>query len=233
MSVETQQVAQNSSAVVQNQATGSTGASGGTAGSNTTVGSTSGATPTSTAVVAPKGFRQDLQQMLQGWQTVVPSGSTVTSSDGPLTQGAALEQLQGYLGVYPTLDTQAMALKQTRAQEKAQLPEARRFIAVLKATVTNYFGAGSPQLAQFGLQPKKPRKLPTSAQRAISAAKAKATRQLRGTVGEKVKAPIKAGTTQFVVSVQEAAQGSALTGTAAASAAPSEPTVNAASPPMK
>jgi hypothetical protein len=68
---------------------------------------------------------------------------------------------------------------------------------------------------------------------AVKAAKAKATRQMRGPVGKKAKAPIKAGTTQFVVSVQEAAQGSAPTGTVVASTAPAEPTVNAASPPSK
>jgi hypothetical protein len=232
MAVETQQVAQNSSAVALNPATGSTGASGGTAGSSTT-GGASGATPTPTAVVASKGFRQELQQMLQGWQTAIPSDSTMQSSDGPLTQGAVVGQLQGFLGVYTTLDTQATALKQTRAQVKSQLAEAHRVFDVLKSSVTNAFGAGSPQLAQFGLLPKKPRKVLTSAQRTISAAKAKATRVLRGTVGKKAKAPIKAGTTRFVVAVQEAAQGSALTGTEAASTAPSEPTVNAASPPAK
>src|SRR5580658_9172046 len=146
MATDTQQVAQNSSAVAPNQAIGSTGASGGTAGSNTAQGSTSGGTPTSTAVVAPKGFRQDLQQMLQGWQTVVPSGSTVTSSDGPLTQGSVLETLQGFLGVYTTLDAQATALKQTHAQAEAQLPEARRFFDVLTASVVGLLGKGSPQL---------------------------------------------------------------------------------------
>ncbi len=232
MAVATQQVVQNSSAVAPNQAIGSTGASGGTAGSNTPPGA-SGATPTSTAVVAPKGFRQDLQQMLQGWQTAIPSDSTMQSSDGPLTQGTAVGQLQGFLGVYTTLDIQATALKQTRAQAKSQLPEAQRFFDVLKATVISLFGAGSPQLAQFGLLPKKPRKVPTSSELAIRAAKALATRQLRGTKGKKAKAPIKAGTTQFVVSVQEAAQGSAPAGTAVASTAPADPTVNAASPPVK
>jgi len=50
MAVDTQQVAQNSSTVAPNPATGSTGASGGTAGSNTT-GGAAGATPTSTPVV--------------------------------------------------------------------------------------------------------------------------------------------------------------------------------------
>src|ERR1700722_14934623 len=99
MSNVTQQVVQNSSTVATNPATGSTGASGGPAGSNTTQGPTSGATPTPTAVVAPKGFRTELQQMLQGWQSAIPSDSTMQSSDGPLTQGAVVEQLQEYLGV--------------------------------------------------------------------------------------------------------------------------------------
>jgi len=231
MSDVTQQVVQNSSAVAQNQATGSTGASGGTAGSNTTQGSTSGGTPTSTAVVAPKGFRQDLQQMLQGWQTVVPSGSTVTSSDGPLTQGSVLEKLQGILGVYTTLDAQATALKQTQAQGKAQLPEARRFFDVLTASVVSLLGKGSPQLAQFGLQPRKSRKPLTSSELAIRAAKSLATRDLRGTRGKKAKASLKAGTTKYVVSVQQAAQGSAPTGTVAASTAPADPTVGAVGSP--
>ena len=64
------------------------------------------------------------------------------------------------------------ALKQARAQEKSQLPEARRYFAVLKAAVTSFFGAGSPQLAQFGLLPKKARKALTSSQLAVKAAKA-------------------------------------------------------------
>ena len=232
MAVDTQQVAQNSSTVAPNPATGSTGASGGTAGSNTT-GGAAGATPTSTPVVAPKGFRQELKQMLQGWQTAIPSDSTMQSSDGPLTQEAVVGQLQGFLGVYTTLDTQVTALKQTRAQAELQLAEAHRLFDVLKSSVTNAFGAGSPQLAQFGLLPKKPRKVLTSSERAISAAKAKATRQLRGTTGKKAKASVKAGTTRFVVSVQEAAQGSAPAGTAVASTAPADPTVGAVGPPAK
>ena len=231
MSDATQQVVQNSSTVAQNQAAGSTGASGGSAGSNATGGSTSGGTPTSTPVVAPKGFRQDLQRMLQGWQTVVPSDSTVTSSDGPLTQGAVLEKLQGLLGVYTTLDTQAMALGQTRAQAKSQLSEAHRYYEVLQAAVTSMFGKNSPQLAQFGLSPRKSRKVLTSSELAIQAAKAAATRELRGTVGRKKKQSIKAGTVKYAVTVQQATLDSASAGTAAASTAPAGPTVGAVGTP--
>jgi hypothetical protein len=221
MSVETQQVVQNSSeTVAPNQATGS----------NTTA-AAAGMVPSSVPVVAPKGFRTELQQMLLGWQTVIPSDSTVTSSGGSLTQAAVLGQLQGYLGAYLDLDTHATATKQARAQVKSQLIEARKYFSMLKSAVTNLFGAQSPQLAQFGLVPEKARKTLSSAQLAVRAAKAKATRDLRSTKGAKQKAPIKSGPMQFVDPVQSPAPGSAPAGTPVASSAPVEPTVNAVSPP--
>jgi len=193
--------------------------------------STSGGTPTSTPVVARKGLRQALQEMLQGWQTAVPTGSTMSSSDGTLVQGAVLGQLQAYLGVYTTLDAQATSLKQTRLQLATKIAEARQYYDVLKAAVINSFGPRNPQLAQFGLQPKKTRKPLSGSQRAIKAAKAKITRQLRGTVSKAEKAKRKSGPMDFIEPVQHGAQGSAPTGTTAASAALVEPTMNAASPP--
>ena len=228
MATETQQVAQNSStAVAPNPAT-----------SNTPV-ETAGAIPTPTPVVAPKGFRQELQQMLQGWQTVIPSGSTIQSSKGgSLSQAAVLAQLQGYLGVYTTLDAQVTALQQVRTQERSQTPEARQYIDVLRTAVAFFFGAGSPQLVQFGIQPKKPRKALTSAALAVRAAKAAATRELRGTTSKKQKALIKSGPMKLSVvaeqqAVQQATQGSASQGNTAVSSTPGDPTVNAASPPSK
>jgi hypothetical protein len=98
--------------------------------------------------------------------------------------------------------------------------------------VTSYFGAQSPQLAQFGLAPKKAHKALTSTQLAVKAAKAKATRELRGTTSKKAKALVKSGPMQVTVGpVQQAAPGSAPEGATAASTAPAAPTVNAASPP--
>jgi hypothetical protein len=192
-------------------------------------------------VVAPKGFRQELQQMLQGWQAAIPSGSTVTSSAGSLSQAAVLGQLQEYLGPYQDLDASATAAKSARAQAKLQLTEVRQYYAALKSAVTNLFGEGSPQLAQFGLSPRKPHKALSSSQLAVRAAKAKATRVLRNTMGKKQKAPIKSGPMQFVEPVQQTTPGSASTGTQAvstasasppaASTAPEAPEVGAVSPP--
>jgi hypothetical protein len=49
-------------------------------------------------VVAPRGYRLALQQMLQGWQELIPGDSTLLSSAGSLNQAAVLAQLQEYLG---------------------------------------------------------------------------------------------------------------------------------------
>ena len=215
--------ANNSSETVpQNAATSNTGTSGGSAGSSTTA-ATSGATPTSTAVVAPKGFRQDLQQMLQGWQTATPSDSTVTSSAGSLSQAAVLEQLQAYLGPYLDLDAHVTAAKQARAKVESQLTEAQQYFAVLKSAVANLHGSQSPMLVQYGLKPRKDPRVLTSAQRAVQAAKASATRVLRGTIGAKKKALLKSGAMKFVDPVATTTPSQAPTGTAVASTAPPAP----------
>jgi hypothetical protein len=212
------QVVSNSSEQVATQVAASTGTSGGSAGNNTTA--VSGATPATTAVVAPKGFRQDLQQMLQGWQAVIPIDSAVMSSEGSLPQAAVLERLQTYLGQYQDLDAKVTAAKQAHAQVESQLAEARQYFAVLKSAVTNQLGPNSPQLAQFGLKPKKVRKALNASQLAVKAAKAKATRALRGTIGATKKAQIKSGSMKFVEPVVESAPNQAPVGTAVASTAP-------------
>jgi len=224
MAVDTNQVAQNSSTPAPtNPAAGN---------NESTAVATSGATPTATPVVARKGFRLALQEMLQGWQTAIPNGSTMTSGGGTLEQSAVVGQLQAYLGVFTTLDAQTTSLNETRAQLEAQQVEARQYYDGLKLAVASYFGAKSPQLAQFGFAPKKARKALTSTQLAVKAAKAQATRVLRGTKSTKAKASVKSGPMQLTVGpVQQAAPGSAPEGATAASTAPGNPTVNAASPP--
>ena len=209
MATETQQVVQNS-AVAGSSATNTTG-------------SASGAIPTATPVVAPRGFRQVLQDMLQGWQTVVPVGTTMQSSSGGLSQAAVLETLQGYVEGYTTLDTQVTELAKARAQVKSTSAEARQYIDVLNRALINFYGPESPQLVQFGLQPKKARKPMSSETLAVRAAKAKATRELRGTGKAKPKSGPMA--MQIVSAVPQ--------GTTAASTAPVEASASAVSSPSK
>jgi hypothetical protein len=215
----TQQVAANGSEQVVGNTATSTGTSGGSAGNNTTT-VAAGATQTSTPVVAPKGFRSELQLMLQGWQELIPSDSTLMSAGSSLSEAAVLAQLQGYLGAYTALDTSATAGKQARNQVASQLAEARKYYAALKAAVTTYFGAESPQLVKFGLKPKKVRAPLTTEQLSVRTAKARATRKLRGTKGSVQKAAIKAGPMTYVDPVETTVPAPSAT-----------PVVSAASPP--
>lgn len=168
-----------------------------TAGNDTT-GNSAGSTSAGSPVVAPKGFRSELQQMLQGWQGTIPSSSALSSSVGSLTQALVVQQLQTFLAAYSALDSADTAAKQTRVQVKAQLPQARQYQAALKAALRSSLGDQSPQLSQFGLKPRKARKPLSTEQAAVKVAKLRATLALRGTKGPKKLADVKSGPMQFV-----------------------------------
>ena len=136
---------------------------------------------------------------------------------------------KGYLAAYADLDTHATATKQARTQVASQLPLARKYYSVLKSAVTNLYGADSPQLAKFGLAPKKPRKPLTSQQLAVRAAKAEATRALRKTTGPVKTLETVSGPMAFVDPTPKAPQWPEQAGVAGT--APSDPQVSAASPP--
>jgi hypothetical protein len=208
-----------------------TGTSGGSAGNNTTTGG-AGPIASPTPVVAPKGFRSALQLMLQGWQELIPSDSTLQSSIGSLTEASVLAKLQGYLVAYTDLDTNVTGTRQARAQVASQLPEVRAYYAALKASLANAFGPESPQLVKFGLKPKQARAPLSGKQLAVKAAKAEATRSLRGTTGPAKKAALKSGPMQVTVGPVSPGQSiaPAAAGTGAASTAPPDPASSAASP---
>jgi hypothetical protein len=141
----------------------------------------------------------ELQQMLQGWQELIPADLMLPSSAGSLTEVSVLAKLQGYLGAYTDLDTHVTGAREARARVESQLLEVRAYQAALKAAMVSYFGAGSPKLVKFGLKAAKPRTPLTSTQRAVRAAKVMATRKLRGTMGSVQKMAIKSGPIEFKV----------------------------------
>ncbi len=216
-----QQTGKNSNEQVVTQVATNTGTGGGSTGNTTTTGG-AGPVATATAVVAPKGYRLELQQMLQGWQELVPADLTLPSSAGNLTEASVVADLQGYLGFYTDLDAHVTGAMEARAQLASQLSRVKAYQAALKAAVTSYFGAESPQLVKFGLKPKKARTPLTSAQRAVRAAKVIATRKLRGTKGSVQKAAIKSGPMKFVdpVSTTQPIDASASMGSEVSTAPP-------------
>ena len=190
--------------MVAAQAAASAESSGGSAGNSTTTGG-AGPIASSTPITAPNGFRSELQQLLQGWQEVIPSDATFPSSAGSFDQPAVLARLQAYLEPYTDLDTHVTAAKEARAQVRSQMAEAQAYCSALKAAVITYLGSqSSPRLAKFGLKSRKARTPLTSEQLAVRAAKVRATRKLRGTVGRRTKAGIKSGPMQVVAPVAAA-----------------------------
>ena len=143
----------------------------GSAGS--TVPSSIGTTPTIVATtptaVPPKGFQEDLQQMLQGFQKFLPVGSV--------------------LALYPAIATAKQATSQAVATLHAAVPGAHALRLALKDALIGFYGRGSPSLAEFGVAPKT-RAKPSALQSAVAAAKGMQTRQTNGTLGKRQKATL-------------------------------------------
>jgi hypothetical protein len=85
------------------------------------------------------------------------------------------------------------ALHEAVAAAKKARADSRPMIAALKQLVLIRFKDQDELLADFGLQPKKPRRKLTSDEKAAAAALGKSTRKARGTMGTRQKAKVKGG----------------------------------------
>jgi hypothetical protein len=166
--------------------------------SNTGVSSAGGGTVggTATAGVAvplkqpSKAFRKEITTVANGIGTQLPSGSAIVVNGQSISQASILTTLQAVLALYGNVDTTVQAEKSSRLVLQAALPVAHQFLVALKAALVGYFGKGNPALVAFGYSASKPRQL-TAEQITARTAKAKATRELRGTLGSRQKLAVK------------------------------------------
>jgi hypothetical protein len=75
--------------------------------------------------------------------------------------------------------------------DRDERAKSKTFVSALRQAVHVAFGQSIDTLAEFGLKPRKSRKVLTPDEKAKAAAKAKATRTARHTLGSKQKAKIK------------------------------------------
>jgi hypothetical protein len=123
----------------------------------------------------------------------IPAKTPMTIDGTAMTPAQIDTQVQSYLATLAAADT-AKAQYQTAVVARRNMQvEARNFYLQLKKVVIAYFGAQSAQLADFGLTPAKAKVPKTSAETAIIAAKAKLTREARGTTSKKAKSLINPG----------------------------------------
>jgi hypothetical protein len=124
---------------------------------------------------------------LTGTTQVQLAGSSFTSAD-------ITAKLQSLVTLFADVDAAKAATKAKLATQTADVPALRAFesayVAYLKAAYR-----GSPDvLADFGIQPPKVREPATVEEKAAAAAKRKATRAARHTMGSQQKLPLRRGT---------------------------------------
>jgi hypothetical protein len=156
--------------------------------------------------------------------TALPiGGQTLTPAQVIATVQARLDASSAALTAKATANAAVLAERTERTQTKA-------FVFSLRQVIRSMFGASPDILADFGLAPPKPHK-PTPQKKVTAAAKAKATRTLRHTMGKKQKAAIKATgplPAETPATALAAGNAPAPAGTPATPGAPAAPAVTSA-----
>jgi len=127
-----------------------------------------------------------------GSQQISLAGAT-TTIDG------AVNEMQTFIDNRSAVVSAQATAKTKLAAERAAMPALDAFIDAFVAFIKVTFGAQADVLADFGLPAPKARAPMTAEQKAVAAAKRKATRAKRGTLGPKAKKAIHGNVTATLV----------------------------------
>ena len=141
--------------------------------------------------VQPGDLEAELTGVEAGVVKVIPATTSLAINGSAMTQAQIDAKLKGYLATIDAADAAWQQYQTALAARRNMQLEAHDFFLHLKAAVVAYLGSQNPQLAEFGLTPAKPRAAKTSAENALTAAKAGLTRKARGTTSKKQKLAIK------------------------------------------
>ena len=134
-----------------------------------------------------------------GTQKHLSTMSQLIVGGGTYTPAQAESQLKAISTLRSDVDAARTTLKAKIAAEKAQIPTLRTFLMAYVAYIRGTFGNSPDVLADFGLAPKKAKTPLTVEQKAVAAAKRKATRAARGTTGKKAKLAVKGNVAGLVM----------------------------------
>jgi hypothetical protein len=159
------------------------------------------------------------EQLIAGTKKHFTSATPVAFAGASFTPAQIETSFQTLIDLRTEVDTAKASAKAKVAAEKAQAPALRTFMAAFVSFVKATFGNSPDVLADFGLKPKKARAPLTVEQKAAAAAKRKATRAARKTMGSKQRKAVKGDVAGIVVTPLVAPPP-----VAAAPASPSAPT---------
>jgi hypothetical protein len=136
------------------------------------------------------GFESQLNQMAFGVASTLPPTATLVLAGKTWTQPSLLQSLRSTQSLMEGLRDAKIQVARTRQVLEDDVPRAHALLTALSAALQGYFGKEHPQLANFGV-PVGTRRPPSSDTLALAAAKARATRQLRHTLGSRQRLAIK------------------------------------------
>ena len=139
-----------------------------------------------------------LQALIAGTQKHFPSESFTLGSTS-YTAASLIPILQGFANAITAVNTVQANAKDTVATMHGVEATVGPIIQAYKRFVQVSFSNATQTLTDFGLTPPKVRAPLTVEQKAASAAKAKATRQARGTTSKKQKLTVKGNVTGIIV----------------------------------
>jgi hypothetical protein len=151
-----------------------------------------------------------ITELIAGLKKHYPDVSDTFRVDGTTyTVGALTQLMQDFVDRRSAVETaraNLMAkLQAERAASASTLEVAHALVAIVRGT----FGKSADTLADFGLAPPKVKAPLTAEKKAAAAAKRRATRVLRGTMGKKQKKDIKASISATLVVSPSPAAGAA------------------------
>src|SRR5580704_14129454 len=136
-----------------------------------------------------RGIELQYDTLLVGLQTLSPTQqlSIESVSYTPATLSTLITQMDS---VHKTVRSLRVQLQTAIGTRRTQKPRDRQLIAAVRATIVGLLGDESPDLVNFGFKPRRTRTPATVEEKALAVARAKDTREKRGTLGAKQKAAI-------------------------------------------
>jgi len=139
-----------------------------------------------------------LQALVAGLQKQLPNGSFTLVST-VFTTAALVTALQGLIAALTAVDTAQAGAKAALVAWEAEAAKMGPIVLALKRTLLSMYANAPDTLAVFGLKPRKVPAPRTAAEKAATAAKAKATREARGTTGKKQKLAVTGNVTGVTI----------------------------------
>jgi hypothetical protein len=140
--------------------------------------------------VTVKGMELHFDMVSEGLPQVFSPGSTFHVGGKSLTLASLQQEVDARRTLYKRIRELRSELRSLTRQKRERRRDNGSFLKDVKIAVTGALGRGNPELARLGFVVERPRTPLTSEQKAVAAARARATREARHTLGPRQKETI-------------------------------------------